>query len=127
MSGSNCPSKLGEHLEPKMTTMVNLTPHDVVVQSEDGKTTTISKSGKVARVAVIRTLIGDLSGFPVWKTTYGKVEDLPEPEEGKVYIVALLVLQALLGRTDLVAPDTSPESAVRKDGIIVAVRGFTVL
>jgi len=44
-------------------------------------------------------------------------DQLPEPEEGVMYIVGFAVLQALdqmgVERTDLIAPDTTYESVVR--------------
>ena len=58
-------------------------------------------SGKVARVA------NKFSNFCCGISTvfYGEIENLPEPEEGTIYIVSALVLAAAKekGRTDVVA------------------------
>jgi len=106
--------------------IVNLTPHEISVLLPDGTTRKIAPSGKVARVATTTQDAGSLEGIPVVRQTYGAVEGLPEPQEGTVYIVSALVLsavKALGGRTDVYAPDTGPQSAVRDDqGRIVAVR-----
>lgn len=76
-------------------------------------------SGKIARVA------NKFSNFCCGISTvfYGEIENLPEPEEGTIYIVSAMVLAAAKekGRTDVVAghPD-----CIRKDGFIVSVPGF---
>ena len=124
------------------TKFVNLTPHPVVVVGEECPSkveskeelekyivATIPPSGEVARVATSKEKIAEIDGIPVYRTRFGEVYGLPEPEPNTVYIVSILVLQAVAGkRTDVVAPDTSPSGAVRdKDGRIVAVRGFQIL
>ena len=52
--------------------------------------------------------------------------NLPEPEEGTIYIVSALVLAAAKnkGRTDVVAPATGHPDCVRENGFIVSVPGF---
>lgn len=108
------------------TALVNLTPHEIVVRPEDGIELRIPPSGVVARVTVTTEPVGTFAGVPVVKTRYGEVEDLPAPRGGVQYIVSSLVRNAATGRTDLVSPDTGPESAIRDDmGRIVAVRRFT--
>ena len=112
--------------------LVNLTPHEVVIlDSSNNVVLRLPPSGTVARVATREEVVGTLNGIPVVKTTYGDVEGLPAPQPGVVYIVSLLVLQALAGkRSDLVAPNTSPTplGAVRDNqGRIVGVRSFVTL
>jgi hypothetical protein len=70
--------------------------------------------------------------MPAVLTSFGKVYDLPAPEEGVVFIVSSLVLSAmeadgtLAERPDLWAPDTSPTGgAIRKDGQVWAVTRLT--
>lgn len=110
----------------------------------------------VARVAVRATESGTLDGVPVVRSEFGRVEGLPAEfhraedcpwpheraalshpgcsycigaagVEETVYIVSSIVLAALAGtRQDVVAPDTSPASAVRDaDGKIIGVRRWT--
>lgn len=124
-----------------MVEFVNLTPHPIVVVRGDCPSkidqsrlteftlATIPPSGVVARVKTSREKVGEINGIPLYKTVFGEVEDLPEPEEGKVFIVSILVLQAVAGkRNDVVAPDTSPSGAVRDpQGRIIAVKGFQIL
>ena len=115
----------------------------------------IPPSGKIARVEVLQENDGEINGIPIVRTSFGAVEGLPAPsicancsnnslyggscqctagglpsdckdfEPIEVYIVSTLVAQAIDGRKDIVAPDTSPESAVRDEqGRIVAVKRF---
>jgi len=62
---------------------------------------------------------------------YTLIDELPESIPGVTYVVGWAVIQAVeeLGsfRDDLIAPDTSRESAVRENGRIVGVRQFRVL
>lgn len=92
-----------------MTTLINCTPHAVNIYSKDGTVITVESSGNFARVATIKeeTSIPGLEGIKVEKTTFdtSKIDGLPAPEEGVIYIVSLITLNALKGiRTDLVAP-----------------------
>jgi len=113
---------------------VNLTPHDVVVYHEDGKTVkcVIKPSGQVARVTVIRKKVGEVNGIPVYKNIFSKVEGLPFPRRGVYCVVSTLIQQALRQcgskRKDILSPDTSPEGVVRdKNGKIVGAKGFQII
>ena len=111
-----------------MTTLINCTPHAVNIRREDGAFLTVQPSGDFARVATIKeeTSIPGLEGIKVVKTTFdtSKVEGLPTPEEGVIYIVSLITLNALKGsRSDLVAPG----NLIRDEkGNIVGCDGLTV-
>lgn len=93
---------------------INLTPHTITLNNG----TEYHASGKVARVA--NKFSNFCCGF------YEDIENLPEPEEGTIYIVSAMVLAAAKekGRTDVVAPATGHPDCVRKDGFIVSVPGF---
>lgn len=125
-----------------MVRVVNLTPHPVVVVGEECPSkvqspeeikpyivATFPPSGKVARVTSSKVKVREVNGIPLYKSVFGEVSGLPDPQPGTIYIVSLLVLQALKGkRDDVVAPDTSPTGAVRDaNGRIIAVKGFQVL
>lgn len=104
-----------------MTKIINLTPHPIVIT--DGPT--FEPSGTVARVSVQQVDVGDINGIPVKAQTFDDIVDLPAPSDDTVYIVSTIVLSAAkeIGRTDVVAPDTS--NAVRDDeGRIISVPGF---
>jgi hypothetical protein len=109
-------------------TLVNLTPHPIGL-SVDGVVSTIPASGTVARVAASPGAQSTtLHGVPVFfAPRFGDVEGLPEPQEGVVFLVSLLVGNALreVGtiRPDVLCPGTGPQDAPVRDeqGRIVAV------
>ena len=102
--------------------IINLTPHDVVVQKEDGTRVTYPASGQVARVEVKDIIIGSIDRIPVRKGKVKEVTGIPKAQEGVMFIVSLFVLQNT-EREDLIAPNTS--DAIRDDeGKIIAVRGW---
>lgn len=109
-----------------MVSFVNLTPHSVNIYNDDGSLLmSIEPSGQVLRLPTIAWAAGDVDGIPVVRLTYEAPEDLPEPREDTIYIVSSLMLEPLkaIGRTDFVAPDTSPPSVVRdENGRIVGVK-----
>ena len=69
----------------------NLTPHDVNLILPDGEVLTIPASGKVA--------------IPVVKTVFDtNVTDLPDPQDGVIYLTSTLVAQAVPDRDDVLVP-----------------------
>jgi len=112
---------------------VNLTPHTVNVVDDLGNIIlSVAPSGNVARVATQQTVVGNVGGIDIVRTVFSDVDGLPAPQPDTVYVVSTLVLQALkdagVSRNDVVAPDTSPQSAVRNaDGQIAGVKRFQVL
>jgi len=105
-----------------MIKIVNLTPHSIVLRTEEGDVT-VPPSGTVARVAVKQVEI-ECPGLPVHvaRNEYGEVEGLPEPKDGTIYVVSSLVLSRVHGRIDVFAPDTGPTAIRDEAGRIVAVR-----
>ena len=117
----------------KKMKMLNLTPHAIVLRAVDGAEVTLPPSGVVARVQTTAEAVAGLNvdgrEWPIVQTKFGQVQCLPEPEEGTVFVVSLLVLQAAtkqLERRDLLAPDTGPTAIRNAAGQIIAVRGFQV-
>jgi len=137
-SGRHClPAVVGSLLKQSLQggwlamRFVNCTPHAINILREDGSIMTVESSGVVVRVETTQEIVGNIDGVPVVRTVFNNVT-LPEPQDGVVYIVSTVVLQALqqmgICRDDLVAPDTGPQSAVRDGtGQIVAIRRFQVL
>lgn len=130
-----------------MKELWNLTPHDltIVFETHDGP---ISQSWPTMGVARVSE---ESESLPFLKLTwpnalsrprrssfdepssatfgavfkrYGKIEGLPEPRPDRIYVVSLVVLQALNGaRPDVYSPDSGPGSAVRDShGKIVGVK-----
>lgn len=135
--------------------LVNLTPHNVVIiddAGDVGKVVARFPSEGEARVSVEMTpsqslvVEGVEVDLTVGNTTipatvpavvndvlvdvvrreFGEVVGLPDPHPDKMFIVSSIVMSACPGRDDLLAPDTSPDSAVRDDdGRIVGVKRLT--
>lgn len=110
--------------------IINLTAHTINVIN--GENEIAYPSQGLARVKTEEKIIGTVDGIPVVKTVYTTVEGLPDQEDGTIYIVSTLVLQALkangVTRTDCVAPNTGLSGAIRNEaGQIVGVRGFQTL
>ena len=104
--------------------LINLTPHDINLQTPSGEIQTIPKSGNVARVKTLPREAED-TGLPVPTyppTRFGEIDGLPPQEQGVVFIVSSLIL-SLLDREDCVAPATGPnDGAIRNErGHIMAV------
>ena len=106
--------------------IVNLTPHSVTFVSAEGNhLLTIEPSGQVARVAAKTVQIGQRRFgdvlIPVTGTEFGEVEGLPDPEEGKVYLVSSLVAQRCKERGDVFIPNESVRDA---EGRIIGCRSL---
>ena len=100
----------GEHIK-----LVNLTPHRIVIfASADAAESSVEvePSGQVARVSsTTKPKASALSaeyGFPTVRTVFGEVTGLPESQDGVVYIVSGMVLDAVgksqPDRCDIYAP-----------------------
>ena len=105
-----------------MTKIVNLTPHEInFLNEENNPVLTVKPSGQVARCQVNRETIKEINGIPVNKTCFGKVENLPEPKKGTIYIVSALTAQAVPEREDVFITD----DAVRDEqGRIIGCRAI---
>lgn len=115
--------------------LVNLTPHDITVYDakKEKVILTIPRSGKVARVQ--ETLVGydKLEDVPIVTKRYGRVVvvdqegntyPFPEPTPNTIYIVSLLVAQALRGRHDVLTPDTGAGAVRDERGMIKGTTRF---
>jgi hypothetical protein len=121
--------------------LVNLTPHPIRVYNNDtpdrledptsGLLFKVDPMEKPARIAMIDlgqagTVMDEYaSGHTTWVEwiEFGRVHDLPEPEQGTTFIVSLVVALACArrDRPDLVFP----MSEVRNmDGTVIGCRGF---
>lgn len=105
--------------------IINLTPHAFTLCNDAGEIIRVIEPTKpAARVSSTVRVVGEVDGIPVTETKFGAVENLPEPQEGTVYIVSLLVQQAA-PRPDVYRPDTGPQSVVRDGaGQIVGVKAL---
>lgn len=113
----------------KVKRILNLTPHPVSILDAKGKVIrTFPPSGQVARLVEKEEPLAPLSiegvEIPLYRKDFGKVENLPNAEEGTLYIVSLPVAQALPERTDLLIP----HQLVRdNEGRVVGARALATL
>jgi hypothetical protein len=107
----------------------NLTPHAIALIN-NGKTDFIPPSPlPVCRVSSTPGTLTDIGMFvPVaTATTFGEIENLPEPLSGCVFIVSGMVASALaqqgVSRPDVLVPGTGPNDGAVRDnsGRIVGV------
>jgi hypothetical protein len=89
--------------------IVNLTPHKLNILKKDGSTVTVEPSGQVIRVQQEEwsTLTDPYNlgcDFKITKVEFTGVDSLPMPEKDTIYVVSMLVRQALGdGRNDVFA------------------------
>jgi hypothetical protein len=112
-----------------MTTYLNMTPH-IIVLDNGGDSRIFPPCGQVARVITAEpSPLPPEDGVPVFLfDSTGRVEGLPTPSQGTVYIVSLFVgtHPSVKGRRDVIFPRTGPnDGAIRNDkGHVMAVRRF---
>lgn len=104
-----------------MTHFVNLTPHDINVILDDGSVKTIQKSGKVARCAQTRDEFAVVDGVRLSHTSFGDVFDLPDQEDGTVFIVSAMVRNAVCNRSDVASPGDLVRDA---NGVVIGCNGL---
>lgn len=80
-------------------TIINCTPHAINVNGR-----TIEKSGILPRCQETTVSVGVFDGVQIVRRSYGLVTNLPEPVEGTLYIVSMLVRVACPDRVDLASP-----------------------
>lgn len=96
----------------KKITLVNKTPHTVTLVLDDAKITLapvlpiprVSSSSVVTATYVITDSDGIEHKIVREAPEFGEIVDLPEEQEGVLYIVSMLVAARAEGRTDLVSP-----------------------
>jgi hypothetical protein len=105
--------------------IVNCTPHPITLLGVDGEMVAeIQPSGIVPRATKTTETVAhvEINGnqIPVIVPKFGGVSNLPEPEEGTMFIVSLIVQQACPERTDLLIV----EDVVRDGSVIVGCKAF---
>lgn len=104
--------------------IINLTPHDITLIKGDEQEV-FPKSIAPARVATTKKVVGTLNGSPINSTAFGAVENLPEPQEGTVYIVSAIVAQAVKdNRNDCFIVD---ETVRNEAGQIIGCKAFGIV
>lgn len=91
--------------------LVNLTPHDINIKmSDEDGFFTIAPSGVVARCNTeyntVAQVVAGGDVFNIRERYFNEPQDLPDPQEGTLYIVSRIVAEACAGvRNDLLMVD----------------------
>jgi len=91
--------------------LVNCTAHDINIKMADEDTFfTIAPSGFLPRCKTeyntVAQVVAGGDTFNIRERYFGEVKDLPEPQEGTLYIVSRIVAEAMSGvRNDLLMVD----------------------
>jgi hypothetical protein len=109
---------------------INLTPHEVVI-SNPYLTLSFKPSGTVTRVDMqyekqlldFEVTEGIKISVPVQVSPKAKVTNLPDPQEGVIYIVSSYVAQTVR-RDDLVSPLTDSTAERDSNGSVLSVKSF---
>jgi hypothetical protein len=90
------------YLQEKNMQIINLTSH-TITETTTGKQ--FPPSGIVARCKQSTAKVDTIADCPIYTSTFGEVDGLPEPKPGVTYIVSSLTLNAVSSnRTDVVSP-----------------------
>jgi len=105
--------------------LVNLTPHPLSLSTASGSIIKLPKSVNPARLAVTRHRLEDVTlntgeTLEVNISQLGEIENLPEPQEGVVYVVSALVADSA-SRGDVMSPG---ELLRDGEGNIVGAKGL---
>lgn len=93
--------------------LINKTPHVINLVCEDGTkigldpvlpTPRVSSSSVKTASYIVTDSDGNEHEVMREAPVFGEVIDLPEPQEGVIYIVSMLVAARAVGRNDLVSP-----------------------
>ena len=92
--------------------LVVLTPHNLRVFNDDGEVIREIKSMGNVRVSETITRTTQIDGLTFVNKEYEKA-NLPVAQDGTLLVVSKIVQDAHPERSDLVVPDTGPDSCVR--------------
>ena len=85
-------------------TLLNLTPHPVVLHLPDGATRELPPSSVPSRIAEVVEPEGGDGDIPLVRVRYADSSGLPDPRPGVLLIVSTPVALACPDRRDLVTP-----------------------
>jgi hypothetical protein len=102
---------------------INCTPHTLNIVRVDGTILEIAPSGVCPRVGTTRLEAGVIEGVETFFTELGSVENLPPREEGSLFIVSRMVLDACPDRSDLLCPGELVRDA---QGRVIGCKGLSL-
>lgn len=103
--------------------IINLTPHPVSIRRADGTFLALPKCDNPARCSVTFQDVTTADGIPVKRQVFGAVQNLPDPQDGTLFLVSLVVAQAA-NRSDLVSPGAAIRDA---NGVQIGCDGLSVV
>lgn len=108
--------------------VVNLCPHPINIIASDGSIRNFPKCEVPARVSQSEEVVGNILGVEITRQKFGKVENLPEPQEGTYLVVSRLVVAAAQAEGRDISDLLIPGPGVRdEEGRIIGAKGFSVL
>ena len=85
--------------------IVNLTKHDInIYDDKNSQVMVVQPSGNEARITMERKRISTLLGIPIFRPVPGKLEGLPDPAYGTIFIVSGIVRAQVPDRDDVFQP-----------------------
>jgi hypothetical protein len=103
--------------------VVNLTPYEIRLVDEKGEIIiAFPPTGIVAKVINSQEVIGEMFGRPIIKIMFNKIENLPNPSNGVVYIVSADIAK-IAKRKDVLAPNMD-EATVNEHKKVISTRSF---
>ena len=112
--------------ESLIARIINLIPHGVTIVDSEGHVCLEYPSEGSARIVSSSEDSSAVNGIGISQCTFQRVEGLPEPQEGILYLVSMPVAQICRARTDLICPDTGVTALRSEDKKVIGVRGFVV-
>lgn len=101
---------------------INLTQHAITLGD-----TVVQPSGHIVQVTMQEEVIGMVGDMPAITRRPDHLGGLPDPEEGKVYVVSSMVLdQVPSNRLDVIAPDTGSTAIRNEKGHVLAATRVVV-
>ena len=109
-----------------MKTIINLTPHSIVLMDQNESPVKVIESSGIARAKQENELTGQVNGYPLRKVKFGSTIDLPAPQENTLYVVSQITANAAKneGRKDVVITDQEVRS---EKGHIIGCKGFATV
>jgi hypothetical protein len=103
--------------------IINLTPHAILLK-KNNSFLEIKPSGIVCRISQEMIKVNEIDGIYIYKSVFGKIQDLPEKKENTIYIVSSMVKHRI-NFTDYRKDVFSPAKLIRTEsGEIIGCEGL---
>ncbi len=110
-----------------MTTIKNLTPHDINIIAEDGTIIATFPSEGVARASQQSVKVGEINGIELVSMKFGETVDLPDPEDDVMLVVSVITINAAKAQGRVTSDLLMTADPVRNEaGQIIGCRRFAV-